>query len=53
MASLIEGLPEDLKVPALTHSSWTSERTDSYERLALLGDSVLGLAVADELYRTL
>ncbi|HNC05848.1 MAG TPA: putative dsRNA-binding protein, partial [Solirubrobacterales bacterium] len=36
-----------------THSSWTSERTDSYERLALLGDSVLGLAVADELYRTL
>ncbi|HMU26835.1 MAG TPA: putative dsRNA-binding protein [Solirubrobacterales bacterium] len=53
LASLIEGLPEDLKVPALTHSSWTSERTDSYERLALLGDSVLGLAVADELYRTL
>ncbi len=53
LASLIEGLPEDLKVTALTHSSWTSERTDSYERLALLGDSVLGLAVADELYRTL
>ena len=53
LASLIEGLPEDLKGPALTHSSWTRDRTGSYERLALLGDSVLGLSVADELYRTL
>jgi len=52
LGSLIEGLPEDLRIPALTHSSWTAERTASYERLALLGDSVLGLAVADELYRT-
>ncbi|MCB0861110.1 MAG: ribonuclease III [Solirubrobacterales bacterium] len=50
---MIEGLPDELKVPALTHSSWTSERTGSYERLALLGDSVLGLSVADELYRSL
>lgn len=53
LGSLIEGLPDELKVPALTHSSWTSERTGSYERLALLGDSVLGLSVADELYRSL
>ena len=53
LAELIGGLPEDLKVLALTHSSWTQERTESYERLALLGDSVLGLSVADELYRSL
>ncbi len=53
LSGLISGLPDDLKSPALTHSSWTPERTGSYERLALLGDSVLGLAVADELYRSL
>jgi ribonuclease-3 len=53
LKGLIEALPDELKVPALTHSSWTHQRTDSYERLALLGDSVLGLAIADELYRSL
>jgi len=53
LADLIAGLPEELRVPALTHSSWTAERTGSYERLALLGDSVLGLSIADELYRSL
>lgn len=52
LAGLIAALPDELRVPALTHSSWTLERTASYERLALLGDSVLGLAVADELYRS-
>lgn len=53
LAGLIRGLPDELRGPALTHSSWTADRTGSYERLALLGDSVLGLAVADELYRSL
>lgn len=53
LASLIDGLPDELRRPALTHSSWTPDRTGSYERLALLGDSVLGLAVADDLYRSL
>lgn len=53
LRDLIDGLPEDLRGTALTHSSWTETRTGSYERLALLGDSVLGLSVADELYRTL
>ena len=53
LAGLIEGLPEGLLGSALTHSSWTPRRIDSYERLALLGDSVLGLAVADNLYRKL
>ena len=34
----------------MTHSSWTERRADSYERLAFLGDSVLGLAVTTHLY---
>jgi len=33
-----------------THSSWTERRSDSYSRLAFLGDSVLGLAVTSHLY---
>ena len=50
LAALIEELPEELRRQALTHSSWTERRVDSYERLAFLGDSVLGLAVATELF---
>ena len=34
----------------VTHSSWTERRSDSYERLAFLGDSVLSLAVTTHLY---
>ena len=50
LAELIRGLPEDLRHRALTHSSWVGDdRVKSYERLAYLGDSVLALAVADEL----
>jgi ribonuclease III len=33
-----------------THASWTERRSDSYARLAFLGDSVLGLAVTTHLY---
>ena len=33
-----------------THASWTERRSDSYSRLAFLGDSVLGLAVTAALY---
>ncbi|HZC30437.1 MAG TPA: ribonuclease III [Gaiellaceae bacterium] len=36
---------------AFTHSSAASERTLSYERLEFLGDSVLELATAHELFR--
>jgi ribonuclease-3 len=50
LADLIARLPEELRAKALTHSSWTEERIDSYERLAYLGDSVLALAVAIDLY---
>jgi ribonuclease-3 len=49
LSALIDDLPEDLRGQALTHSSWTERRIDSYERLAFLGDSVLGLAVASAL----
>lgn len=51
LAELVEDLPDDLRRQALTHSSWTENRVDSYERLAYLGDSVLALAVAAELRR--
>ena len=33
-----------------THASWASDRSDSYERLEFLGDSVLELAIAHTLY---
>jgi ribonuclease III len=33
-----------------THASWASQRSASYERLEFLGDSVLELAIARELY---
>jgi ribonuclease III len=49
LAELVAELPEDLRRQALTHSSWSEERTASYERLAYLGDSVLALAVARDL----
>jgi ribonuclease III len=50
LAALIDELPEDLSRQALTHSSWTERRVDSFERLAFLGDSVLGLAIATRVY---
>jgi ribonuclease-3 len=50
LAELVASLPEELKRRALTHSSWTEEPAESYERLAYLGDSVLALAVAADLY---
>ena len=53
LAGLIAELPDAARLEALTHSSWAGGRVGSYERLALLGDSVLGLAIADELYATL
>ena len=49
LAELIAELPAALRKQALTHSSWTERRVDSYERLAYLGDSVLALAVASDL----
>jgi ribonuclease-3 len=51
LATLVERLPDELRRRAFTHSSWVDERVESYERLEFLGDCVLGLAVAEELYR--
>jgi ribonuclease-3 len=50
LKQLLDGLPEELSTPAFTHASWTAQRSDSYERLAFLGDSVLALAVTAHLY---
>lgn len=47
---LLDLLPEELAERVFTHSSWTTRRADSYERLAFLGDSVLGLAVTTHLF---
>ena len=50
LRDLIASLPEDLRRRAVTHSSWVDQRADSYGRLAFLGDSVLGLAIAEHLF---
>jgi ribonuclease III len=50
LRELLDELPEDLARPTFTHASWTTRRSDSYERLAFLGDSVLALAVTSHLY---
>jgi ribonuclease-3 len=51
LAELIAELAESGREQALTHSSWTERRVSSWGRPAFLGDSVLGLVVAEELYR--
>jgi ribonuclease-3 len=50
LKSLLADLPADVAAPVFLHSSWTSKRSESYERLAFLGDSVLALAVTTHLY---
>ena len=49
LAELVRELPDELRERALTHATWTGDRSVSYERLAYLGDSVLALAVAADL----
>ena len=50
LGELLEQLPAELAAQVFTHASWTERRSDSYERLAFLGDSVLALAVTAYLY---
>jgi ribonuclease-3 len=50
LGDLLDSLPPASADPVFTHSSWTARRSDSYERLAFLGDSVLALAVTTHLF---
>ena len=50
LGELIDALPPERAASAFTHASWAEDRVDSYERLEFLGDSVLELALAHELY---
>ena len=47
---MLDRLEPELQRSVFTHSSWTTRRSESYERLAFLGDSVLGLAVTNHLF---
>lgn len=53
LSQLLDELPEELAANAFSHSSWVESRSDAYGRLAFLGDSVLGLAIAGELFGVL
>jgi ribonuclease III len=50
LADLLAELPAELRRQAFTHASWVEQRTESYERLAFLGDVVLSLAVSTHLF---
>src|SRR5947209_3394703 len=50
LSALLDELPDELARQVFTHASWSQRRSDSYARLAFLGDSVLGLAVTAHLY---
>jgi ribonuclease III len=50
LRALLDELPDDVVAPVFTHASWSDRRSESYERLAFLGDSVLALSVSAHLY---
>jgi ribonuclease-3 len=50
MRDLLENLPDDLRLRAVTHPAFASAREESFERLEFLGDSVLGLAITEAIY---
>jgi ribonuclease-3 len=50
LEELLADLPAGLRQQAFTHASWVEHRSQSYERLAFLGDVVLSLAVSNHLY---
>jgi ribonuclease-3 len=53
LGELLDSLPPELARNVFTHASWTTRRSESYERLAFLGDSVLSLAVTSHLFPSL
>src|SRR5215469_1706336 len=50
LRELLDALPEESAATVFTHASWTTNRADSYERLAFLGDSVLSLAITSHIF---
>ncbi len=50
LAALLRELSAEAREQAVTHSSWTDRRVRSWGRPAFLGDSVLGLVIAEDLY---
>src|ERR1700726_1639054 len=50
LGALLDELPAGLARQVFTHASGSERRSDSYARLAFLGDSVLALAVTTHLY---
>jgi ribonuclease-3 len=50
LGDLLDELPDDLVSQAFRHSSWASGESQSYQRLAFLGDVVLSLAVSTHLF---
>jgi ribonuclease-3 len=50
LGDLLDELDEALTRQVFTHASWSERSSDSYTRLAFLGDSVLALAVTTHLY---
>jgi ribonuclease III len=53
LRDLLDALPPELNLNVFTHASWTAKRSESYERLAFLGDSVLSLAITSYLFPSL
>jgi ribonuclease III len=49
LGELVDGIPEEMRKKAFTHYTWVEDDRESYKRLAFIGDSVLGLFVAEEL----
>jgi ribonuclease-3 len=50
LRELLDRLDPERSAPVFRHSSWAPRRSESYERLAFLGDSVLGLSVTTHLF---
>jgi ribonuclease III len=50
LRDLLDALPDSLRRQVFTHASWVDQRSESYERLAFLGDVVLSLAVSTHLF---
>lgn len=48
---LLDRIPDEHRIRALTHPAFAPTHGESFERLEFLGDTVLGAAIAAELFR--